>query len=435
VPPRIFKLEGTGFYIKEYALIDLEQYKESLRCALSRSKQKPARTRCPSDESLANYLSDTLTDEERNQIETHVVECSSCTDALVAVHTSVRATVEGVPQVLVARAMALVPFLTVSGSPGEEIVSRVTESSAARKTKDVVSLLAASDDPQEYTDMARSILDSEDRITPDFLRRLRELLVGTGNDHKRACLLQLLAELDDTEAIPLFVEEISRYAEKGSTPSLSLIAAVTYIGFLAITDDNILLLLKSIEVLTTNALQSDSPLKKALFAGIVATLGAIGRLEESTLLTRIMLRSDRDIVEGCLYNLSNIWTRADKQERVNEHYQICTGEALEQVISLYLPQINTSGRKVITPEHRIIAEALELLASVSPPRVMKQIPQVFMAALQMQTQYLFSAVTGVLRRISSEDVKEVLGQVSRHTQLQMDDVFVKLLHGGAEIRS
>lgn len=88
---------------------DQEATEAAIRHLLRRRQQATARVGCPDEESLADYLSGTLSESQREKTETHLAACSSCVTEMVTVHKASQETMmEKVPQHLIDRAMTLV---------------------------------------------------------------------------------------------------------------------------------------------------------------------------------------------------------------------------------------------------------------------------------------------------------------------------------------
>ncbi|MBI2986046.1 MAG: zf-HC2 domain-containing protein [Deltaproteobacteria bacterium] len=88
---------------------DEETIERILRHLLNKKQRSRERVGCPEEESLAGYLSGTLSENEREKIEVHLADCSSCLNEIVTVHKASQETMaEKVPQDLIERAMSLV---------------------------------------------------------------------------------------------------------------------------------------------------------------------------------------------------------------------------------------------------------------------------------------------------------------------------------------
>ena len=89
---------------------DEEQFGMILRHLLPQKREQSRGTGCPDDENLAAYLSGSLTETQRGELENHLAACSFCLDELCAAHA---ATQEGreetVPRRVLDKAMALIP--------------------------------------------------------------------------------------------------------------------------------------------------------------------------------------------------------------------------------------------------------------------------------------------------------------------------------------
>ena len=108
---------------------DQEETEAALRHLLRKRQQTTEGVGCPDEESLAGYLSGTLSENQREKIEAHLADCSSCVTEMVTVHKASQETMtEKVPQHLIDRAMTL-----LRPAPGQEnfldLVVRVVKDS------------------------------------------------------------------------------------------------------------------------------------------------------------------------------------------------------------------------------------------------------------------------------------------------------------------
>jgi hypothetical protein len=92
-------------------VIDLnEEQLGRILAYLVAQKPRNGRAGCPDEETLASYLVGDLTPSTGQEMETHLAQCTACLDDLAAAYSSMLGDEkETVPEVLIAKAMALVP--------------------------------------------------------------------------------------------------------------------------------------------------------------------------------------------------------------------------------------------------------------------------------------------------------------------------------------
>lgn len=84
------------------------QIEETLRRLFTKRALAGERSGCPDDESLAQYLSSSLADSARADLERHFTECSMCMSEVVAAHHAIDVAEDRPPDWLVHRALGLV---------------------------------------------------------------------------------------------------------------------------------------------------------------------------------------------------------------------------------------------------------------------------------------------------------------------------------------
>src|SRR4030095_14252263 len=85
-----------------------EQIEQILRRLSRRARLPNDRVGCPAEERLAEYLSGVLDDRSRDDVEQHLIKCSSCTSEIIAVNSAAtEAGAAPVPRWLMERAMGL----------------------------------------------------------------------------------------------------------------------------------------------------------------------------------------------------------------------------------------------------------------------------------------------------------------------------------------
>ncbi len=108
---------------------DEERIANILRRLLGRTRPQPARSGCPDEESLANYLSGLLSGAAKESLEEHLSSCTFCVDEIVAAHKTMQDTAtEIVPQRVIDRAMGLVPAKQRSEGVFDLVVRLVKDS-------------------------------------------------------------------------------------------------------------------------------------------------------------------------------------------------------------------------------------------------------------------------------------------------------------------
>lgn len=90
------------------ATLTEKQIEETLRRFFAERAEAGRRSGCPDEESLARYLSSSLADSTRADLERHFTECSMCMSELAAAHHAIDATEEQPPDRLAQRAMGLI---------------------------------------------------------------------------------------------------------------------------------------------------------------------------------------------------------------------------------------------------------------------------------------------------------------------------------------
>ncbi len=108
---------------------DEEKIKRLVRGLLGKSRAGSNRLGCPDEEALATYLTGSLVEDIKKQIESHLAGCSFCIDALVAAHKAIHETAtERVPQRIIDRAMGLIPSARQDHSVFELVVRLAKDS-------------------------------------------------------------------------------------------------------------------------------------------------------------------------------------------------------------------------------------------------------------------------------------------------------------------
>src|SRR3989344_4986508 len=200
------------------------------------------------------------------------------------------------------------------------------------KFESLLTKLKTANSNEKCADVLDEILKVRSDIDDDFLAEVRYILSETRNDLNRACLFQLLGELNDNQALEMFLGEMRAALGKNvSEPPLAAIFALTYIRFLDGPLDRSKLL-KLIAKLATKFLNAKFTSKKEFKAGIIATLRILGlpHLKESTDLLAIMLQDeDPRTVESAMYAAASIWRRVDTtDEEVGDKYRCQVSRAL-----------------------------------------------------------------------------------------------------------
>ena len=124
--------------VKEAVLIDPdeEEVERILRHLLTRRGQRAERAGCPAEEELASYLSGTIPEHGRSDVEAHFADCSFCLEEVLAAYKAAQESYpEEAHRELVERVMALVP-----ASHGESLFLELV----VRLVKDTLELISTS---------------------------------------------------------------------------------------------------------------------------------------------------------------------------------------------------------------------------------------------------------------------------------------------------
>lgn len=85
-----------------------EEIGNAIQTLLSKRSATGARAGCPDENSLAAYLTGSISDQQRDQIEGHFAECRFCLSEVAAANQAGESGMTTAPQWLIERAMALV---------------------------------------------------------------------------------------------------------------------------------------------------------------------------------------------------------------------------------------------------------------------------------------------------------------------------------------
>lgn len=267
----------------------------------------------------------------------------------------------------------------------------------------------ASSNHEEIGHLARDVANSSSN---EKFRVLHELLKSEKEDQKRACLLQVLAELGDNHSIKSFLDEIHHLARSSTkvAATLSQLVAVTYIRFLQIPNEEIEDVIKNIINVVNNRIELDVEKKKNFIMGAIVTISSISQLDESAdFLLQFLKYSELDIVEEVLDSLSEVWQRTERNQKediLNQYRERMT----KQLYSLIEEHcLNISNTKSISPHKRIISRAISLLTKVDPRNVSKElIHKLLIISINENSSYLRTAVLDALLTIPNDKFLEIL---------------------------
>lgn len=263
-------------------------------------------------------------------------------------------------------------------------------------------------DPIHFKKLATQIFEQCLDSNQEMFSRLRKHLLDELSDEKKACLLQLLAQLGDNASVNHFIEEISNHSSLINpfftiTPSLPLVVAITYIRFLKVPEEYKALVVKNVQSIVIKCKDLNFAHKKALTMGAVITLGVLSQLDEETLdfFVDMLVHDDTDIVEETIESLSCVWETTEKKNlSVLQQYRQKVCEELKKLALKYKSDI-TNTRK-ITPSKAIVSRTLLLLARVEPEFFIDLLLDSFANILEMDSAYLNSSILAALEYVPKE---------------------------------
>ncbi len=273
------------------------------------------------------------------------------------------------------------------------------------ETNKLIRDFASSTTPDEYKTLAAAILDRPHGPLAQSLPTLRRVLEHISNDDKRACVLQLLAELRDDESATRFVDEIHAFSQTPEdTPlPISVITAITYVRLLNIPAELLDQLLNDICIIARNRYAIQSVEDKQLIAGALVTVGVLGNLESSSAFIIELLRSaDSEIVEEALDSLTAILNRSRKQPiRDDLHHQL--GISLMSLLESQEAELaRTTDESRITSSDIIVSQLLPLLARIDAPSATSAVLRVIMTALRSDDTYLKGSIVSAIRALPAD---------------------------------
>lgn len=251
--------------------------------------------------------------------------------------------------------------------------------------------------------LAEEIFDLCSERDKDSISKLRNILSDTTNQYKRACLLQLLAELGDNESAPIFIKEIRDYDESNTDvpPGAPLIVAVTYIRLLKMPEDKKKILVTQIINCVNKCHNLEFPEKTALIAGAIITFRAMGSLEDCTdFLIEFLYDNDMGIVEGSVESLSHVWRRAAKNRETEkvillDDYRQKISKELQYLLNKYGSQITKED--IITPIDTLLSRTSLFLTQVDPDSSVELLSNLFIKAIEKGNKYLMVSFLKALK--------------------------------------
>lgn len=260
---------------------------------------------------------------------------------------------------------------------------------------------------------AAEIVERKDKLDGATLDLLRTHANGVRNGADRARSLQLLAEIQDSGSVPIFLRTIATCAEENRVPDLPVIVAISYVRvFRPLSDVD--RLVSWIVRIANQAPGHSFPSRKEFKGGVIVTLGAIGSVDSvGTTLVRFLADPDDDIVEAALYALSGVthrWLKADERPgRLAVVSEVATGQ-LDTLVRTMLPRVEADHDRGISSPVRILRQAVGLLGLVQPDRLLEHLPIAFKMAFERKRMYLIAGLLQALKRVPDRELKRAVVQ-------------------------
>jgi hypothetical protein len=280
----------------------------------------------------------------------------------------------------------------------------------------------------DYVTLARQILALGNAVSFENADSIRLAAEITPDPSKKACLLQLLAELHDSDSLRLFLAEIDKYISQDRVPEDATLVAISYLAYLGSPKSLPSNLGEKLNAVLLKAATDSSPKARALKAGALSSLGGVGRLDVSvTPLLDMLIDQDPEVVGQCLYALSSIWRRAlDEGANVDQHKdRVC--QKLTILISSILPKLCERQQSYVSAEMHVVSESTNVLALLDPRSLSDVLPDIFATAIAMKSNYLLAIVAEALKLLPEGLHVEVLVRLATSAKLSIPDAATRLL--------
>jgi len=251
-----------------------------------------------------------------------------------------------------------------------------------------------------------------ERIPTD---KLRSIFVKTGDDTKRSCILQLLAQIGDSKALPYFLNEIQKGAHaNGRRPNSSLITAIAHVRLLRIPDSQMEGLVANIQACATKLDNTtNSALRKQLITGALVSVGVLGTLESSySFVAKLLEDSDGELAEEAAEALMRIWNRAGKKDpQAQTQYRIPLSSYLHTWLMRHVNDRGENGQGIPSSEI-IVAQLLPFLIQVDASQGKSILSLAIKSAVAEHNTFLQGAITTGIRALPEPLRMELLNDLS-----------------------